>query len=158
MTPSSFAASAEPICPEATQRKACEALLEIAVRYGARVLLNGSETNARGWGCAGIHWTAAVLAAASARPADLLCSASCHTRDEIAKAGALALDFALLGPVAPTPTHPQAIALGWTGFAAITAATAVPVFALGGLSQDDLAVAIEHGAHGVALRRAAWRA
>jgi len=30
------------------------------------------------------------------------------------------------------------------------------VFALGGLGADDLDEAIAHGAHGIALRRAAW--
>jgi thiamine monophosphate synthase len=30
------------------------------------------------------------------------------------------------------------------------------VYALGGLTRDDLEIAVAHGAHGVALRRAAW--
>lgn len=143
--------------PLPRQRALCDALLAIARPHDARVLLNGSEENARAWGCAGVHWTAAALAAADARPQDLLCSASCHTRDEIAKAGRLALDFALLGPVAPTPTHPDAVALGWDGFTAAAAGASLPVFALGGLSRSDLDVAIDHGAHGVALRGGAWR-
>jgi 8-oxo-dGTP diphosphatase len=32
----------------------------------------------------------------------------------------------------------------------------LPIFALGGLTHADLDRAIAHGAHGVALRRAAW--
>ena len=103
-----------------------------------------------------MHWASAALAAAAERPRDLLCSASCHTRDEIAKAGSLALDFALLSPVRPTPTHPGAVALGWGGFEAAVAGAALPVFALGGLTSDDLDDAVAHGAHGVALRRGAW--
>jgi 8-oxo-dGTP diphosphatase len=143
--------------PLVRQRTLCNALADIARPFGARILLNGSEENARAWGCAGVHWTSSALTAANARPDDLLCSASCHTREEIAKAGALALDFALLGPVAPTPSHPGAVALGWEGFAAVAAGASLPVFALGGLSRSDLDTAIAHGAHGVALRRAAWR-
>jgi 8-oxo-dGTP diphosphatase len=142
--------------PLARQRALCESLLDIARPYGARVLLNGSEANARAWGCDGVHWTAASLAGADARPPDLLCSASCHTRDEIVKSGRLTLDFALLGPVAPTPTHKNAIPLGWSGFAAVAAGASLPVFALGGLSRSDLDAAISRGAHGVALRRGAW--
>jgi len=142
--------------PEARQRALAQTLVELARPYGAQVLLNGSGENARAWGCAGVHWTSAALAAATARPPDLLCSASCHTREEIAKAGALALDFALLGPVASTPTHPGASVLGWDGFAAAAAGASLPVFALGGLSYADRETAIANGAHGVALRRAAW--
>jgi len=142
--------------PLARQRALCDALLELAQPFDTRILLNGSEENARAWGCGGVHWTSAALAAAKARPENLLCSASCHTREEIAKAGALSLDFALLGPVAPTPTHPDAIPLGWDGFAAVADGASLPVFALGGLARSDLDAAIAHGAHGVALRRAAW--
>ncbi len=142
--------------PEARQRALCEALVDIARPFGARVLLNGREDDARTWGCAGVHWTSAALGAATARPPDMLCSASCHTRDDIAKAGALALDFALLGPVLPTPTHPDASALGWDGFGAIAEGATLPVLALGGMSRTDLDAAIARGAHGIAMRRAAW--
>ena len=140
------------------QHALCDALLELAARHGAQVLLNGDAERARAWGCAGVHWTAAALSAAVARPGDLLCAASCHTRDEVEKAGALGLDFVVLGPVLPTPTHPHAPALGWTGFEAIVRATPLPVYALGGLARGDLDTAIMHGAHGVAMRRAAWAA
>jgi 8-oxo-dGTP diphosphatase len=142
--------------PLARQRALGEALLALARPHGARVLLNGTIDDARAWGFDGVHWTSAALAAAAERPADLLCSASCHTHDEIAKAGALALDFALLGPVRPTPTHPGASTLGWEGFEAIAAGAPLPVFALGGLERADLDSAIVRGAHGVALRRGAW--
>jgi 8-oxo-dGTP diphosphatase len=142
--------------PEARQRTLCEALVDLSRPRGARVLLNGCEDDARAWGCAGVHWTSAALAAARTRPEALLCSASCHTRDDIAKAGALALDFALLGPVLPTPTHPDASALGWDGFGAIAEGATLPVLALGGMSRTDLDAAIARGAHGIAMRRAAW--
>ena len=71
-------------------------------------------------------------------------------------ASALDVDFAVLGPVLATPTHPDAPPLGWKGFAAAVANTRVPVYALGGLEPDDLATAIAHGAHGIAMRRNAW--
>ena len=142
--------------PEERQHALCTALLALARPHGAAVFLNGSEKRAREWGCAGVHWTSAALAAARARPDDLMCSASCHTHEDITKAGALMLDFAMLGPVRATPSHPGAATLGWEGFATVAAGTALPVFALGGLTSADLDTAIERGAHGVALRRAAW--
>jgi hypothetical protein len=37
-------------------------------------------------------------------------------------------------------------------------ATPLPVYALGGLTRNDLEPAVAHGAHGIALRRAAWNA
>ena len=121
-------------------------------------MLNGDATLARRLGCAGVHWPASMLLAAKARPEGLLCAASCHDHAELERAAALELDFAVLGPVAPTPSHPDAVPLGWSGVAKLLGSTPIPVYALGGLSASDLDVAIEHGAHGVALRRAAWRA
>ena len=131
-------------------------LIPLAHRFGARVLLNGSVDDALRLGADGVHWTSAMLAQAVERPQDLMTAASCHTAADIARAGALDLDFVVLGPVAVTPTHPKAVPLGWDGFAAAIVGTRVPVYALGGLDRDDLDTAIAHGAQGVSLRRAAW--
>jgi 8-oxo-dGTP diphosphatase len=86
----------------------------------------------------------------------MLCAASCHDSAELARAGELGLDFAVLGPVAATPSHRHASPLGWERVAELLRATPLPVYALGGLTRDDLETAVTHGAHGVALRRAAW--
>jgi 8-oxo-dGTP diphosphatase len=132
-------------------------LLSLASRFGARVLLNGSADDARRGGYAGVHWTAVTLAQATVRPRDLLVGVSCHSRDELGRAADLDVDFAVLGPVRATPTHPDVSPLGWDVFAARTDGTHVPVYAIGGLKPADLSAAIDHGAHGVALRRFIWR-
>ena len=131
-------------------------LLPAADRCGARVLLNGSVEMARRLGCAGIHLTAAALRAATGRPRDMLCAASCHDRDELALAANLGADFAVLGPVASTPTHPDVQPLGWQRWSKLVQGTPIPVYAVGGLTAADLDAAVSAGAHGVALRRAAW--
>jgi len=142
--------------PPARQHALADALIALARPRGTQVLLNGETQTARAWGCDGVHWTSDRLGAATARPEGMLCAASCHTRAEIAKAGRLGLDFAVLGPVLPTPSHPGAATLGWGRFASIAAEAPLPIFALGGLAHGDLDVAIAHGAHGIALRRDAW--
>ena len=134
-------------------------LVALVHAHGAKVLFNGSEDEAREAGCDGVHWTASRLAQAHSRPTEgMLVAASCHTQEELAHAGALGLDFAVLGPVVATPTHAFATPLGWEGFSARIVDVRLPVYALGGLTPADLPLAIEHGAHGVALRRAAWPA
>ncbi len=89
-----------------------------------------------------------------ARPAAV--AASCHDADELARAQALGCDFAVLGPVLPTRSHPGAPVLGWTAFAARVEPLELPVLALGGLAPADLERARSHGAHGIAMQRAAW--
>jgi 8-oxo-dGTP diphosphatase len=127
------------------ERAAIERLAGLAAAAGARVLLGGNESDARALGCAGVHWTAAELRAATARPADLLVGATCAHAADIAQAGALGLDFVELERVATSAVD------GWAAFAQAIAATAVPVFARGGLARSDLAFAQRQGAHGVAL-------
>ena len=134
-----------------------ERVLALAQRFHATVLLNGSVEQARAWGCHGVHWTARALAEATEKPRDLVCGASCHSASEISRTGELGVDFAVLGPVARTPSHPEAAPIGWRAFADMIANTTLPVFALGGLNGTDLDTAIDHGAHGVALRSGAWR-
>jgi 8-oxo-dGTP diphosphatase len=129
---------------------------EAARKHGAKVLLNGEIEAARELGLDGIHWTSARLIEARARPDGLLVGASCHDAHELARAAALRCDFAVMGPVQPTPSHAVAQPLGWEGFANQIEGTRIPVYALGGLWPENLEKAIDHGAHGLAMRRGAW--
>jgi 8-oxo-dGTP diphosphatase len=131
-------------------------LRDLARRYGARLLLNGEAEDARRLGLDGVHWTSRRLMQARERPPDLLVGASCHDAAELSQAGRLGCDFAVMGPVNATASHPSATPLGWTRFAQSIEGTRIPVYALGGLSARDLDVAIDCGAHGVAMQRAAW--
>jgi len=124
---------------------------------GGIVLVNGDGALARETGARGVHLTAAELGDAGERPAFDCVGASVHTADELRKAEALELDFAVLGPVAATPTHRHAATLGWDGFAHIARDAAIPVFAIGGLERGDLGRAWAHGAHGLAMIRGAWK-
>jgi len=125
---------------------------------GGRVLLNGSPETAQAAGADGVHLTAACLMAAAARPADFeLCAASCHDERELARAAALDLDFAVLGPVLPTPTHPGQAGLGWGRFTALKTGGSLPVYAIGGLAVGDGEAARAAGAHGIAMLRGPWQ-
>ena len=126
------------------------AVVELARLHGARVLGRFGEP------LDGVHFTSAELKALSSRPESGLCAASCHDRSELERAMALGMDFAVLGPVKPTATHPGATTLGWEGFAAIARGTSIPVYAIGGLRSSDLPEARAAGAHGVAMIRGAW--
>jgi len=131
-------------------------LRDLAHAHGAALLLNGDAGDARRLGLDGVHWTSARLAAATSLPGGMIVGASCHDATEVACAGALGCDFAVLGPVRDTPTHPGARTLGFDGFARAIERTRLPVYALGGLDAADLDTAINHGAHGIAMRRGAW--
>ena len=96
-------------------------------------------------------WSTEQLRAATTRPAEQRCGAWCRSRADVEKAAELGLDLAVLGPVRSSANDAGAVPLGWAGFSAAVDGTTLPVFAAGGLGRDDLATAIDHGAHGVVL-------
>ena len=131
-------------------------VLALARAHGAKVLVNADVELAREIGADGVHLTAERLRSASARPDVPWCGASCHSSEELRRAEALGADFAVLGPVHATPSHPDAVPLGWERFREIAAGTSVPVYALGGIVPGDLEQAMSRGAHGIAMVRGAW--
>jgi len=106
--------------------------------------------------CEGLHLTSRALMALSARPAGSPVGASCHDAAELDHAARLGLDYAVLGPVKETASHPGMSPLGWERFEEVARDRPMPVYAIGGLTRADLAEARRRGAHGVALMRAAF--
>lgn len=139
--------------PPAQRLWFAETVLHLARSHGATVVINDDEELARRLGADGVHLSAARLAACQQRPDLTWVGASCHSPEEITRAGELGLDYALLGPVLPTPTHPESSGLGWAEFERRLASNTLPVFALGGMKPAMLAEAQGHGAHGMALMR-----
>jgi len=125
--------------------------------HRARVMVHADAALARAVGAEGVHYPARLLMTLLERPKDLLCAASCHDPRELAQASALEMDFAVLGPVLATQSHPHAATLGWDGLARLLAGSTLPVYAIGGMRPDALAQARGCGAQGVAMLRAVWQ-
>jgi 8-oxo-dGTP diphosphatase len=122
--------------------------------FGARIVVNSDCGTFPQ--CSGVHLTAKALMAASSRPQAALVGASCHDERELEQAVKIGVDYAVVGPVKRTASHPDAKPLGWQRFAELARERPMPVYAIGGLTRADLAEARRHGAHGVALRGAAF--
>jgi 8-oxo-dGTP diphosphatase len=123
----------------------------------AELLLNGEVELARKLHC-GVHLRSAQLMELGERPLppQLRVAASCHDAAELAQAQRIACDFAVLGPIARTPSHPARTPLGWAAFARLREDVPLPVYGLGGLGVADLALARAHGAQGIAAIRGLW--
>lgn len=124
---------------------------------GAEVLVNGDAELARTHGI-GLHLRASQLRALGRRPLpdDCVLAASCHDLEELRMAEGLGCQFAVVGAVKPTASHPGAGGMGWDGFAALREQVSLPLYAIGGLAAGDLAEARRHGAQGIAAIRALW--
>ena len=123
-------------------------VIGLAHRYGCKVMVKSAHA-----GADGIHCTAAELMQLPAPPAGLA-AASCHTREELERAMALGLDFAVVGPVLEKG---DAAPLGWERFAALVRGASIPVYAIGGLTPAHMQEAWRGGAHGLAMIRGSWR-
>ncbi|MCE7031191.1 Nudix family hydrolase [Lysobacter sp. GX 14042] len=139
-------------------------------QWGARVLVNGDAELAQRHGT-GLHLPAReLMALAGASPTEDLAgvvpggrgalprplAASCHRVEEVRAAKALGCDFAVVGHVADTPSHPGDAPIGWDGFARLREEVDLPLFAIGGLGTGDHGTARRHGAQGIAAIRAFW--
>lgn len=99
----------------------------------------------------GLHLSSRALLRLDRRPAGMRwVAASCHNAAELQHALAIGADFAVLAPVMPTASHPDTPPLGWQRFSELLESANLPVFALGGLGRQDLALAQTAGAQGIA--------
>lgn len=132
-------------------RNAAATAVERCQLAGAEVLVNRDVELARALGV-GVHLPAAQLAGLEARPLPVGApvAASCHDAADLAQAQRIGCDFAVLGHVAPTPSHPDRAPIGWAGFAALREAVSLPLYAIGGMTAEDVGEARRHGAQGVA--------
>ena len=137
-----------------------EQVISLVHQYGAKLLLNGDIELAKKLGADGAHLPSKILMNLTQKPknlpADFLLAASCHNALELAHAEQLGLDFVVLSPVNPTKSHENAETLGWQQFAQLIELIEVPVYALGGMTLDDLPQALTCGARGIAMQRAIW--
>ncbi|RAO75965.1 Nudix family hydrolase [Dyella jiangningensis] len=139
-------------------RELADTLLPLARRQGAQLMLSGDVDGARELGRGvGVQLKARQLMALESRPLpwDQCVGASCHDADELVHARAVA-DFATLSPVAATATHPDQVPLGWDAFRRMVDAAALPIYALGGMRDQDMATARQGGAQGVSGIRGFW--
>jgi len=83
-------------------------------------------------------------------------SVASHDKTELDHAEVIA-DFTLLSPVQETQSHPDAKPLGWEEFNSLVNASKLPVYALGGLSLNEIGYSREMGAQGVSILSAAWQ-
>ena len=130
----------------------------LAANYGASIMVNASVGDQKKYALASWHLNSRQLHELSERPEDVvMLSASCHNEKDLQQAEKLGVDFCVLSPVLPTRSHPDATPLGWDVFKGLLEKVNLPVFALGGMSPEQEAKALESGAQGVAGIRGLWR-
>ena len=126
--------------------------------YGARLLLNANPDLVEQVAADGVHLTSERLMALSSRPldSDKLVAASVHNQGQLVQAERLKVDFSVISPVLPTPSHPDTRTLGWHGYQQLTEQATHPVYALGGMQAEHLPDVWQYGGQGIAAIRSLW--
>ncbi len=132
---------------------------KLASFYHAKFILNGTVEDIQNYHTDGIHFNKNELFKYSSRPIpkNYILGGSCHNEAELMQAILLDVDYVFISPVCVTSSHPSAKTLGWDRFNQLAKKINVPVYALGGLSENDLNKARISGAHGIAMLSAFWR-
>jgi 8-oxo-dGTP diphosphatase len=143
------------LAPDARQALAVEAVA-LARAHRASIVINGDAALAERVGADGVHLPSTQLMAARSRPAVRLVGASCHDERELARAAEIGADFVVVGPVSETASHAGSPTLGWRRFRELIADYPLPVYAIGGMREQDFPEAWQAGAHGIAAIRGAW--
>lgn len=127
-------------------------------QYNAQLLLNTSVSIFMQSHAQGLHLTGRQLNQIETRPISdsYMLSVSCHTQGDIKKARQLNADLILLSPVKETTSHPGVKGIGWVFFKKLIENIDTPVYALGGMTVDDLADAKLNGAQGIAAISSFW--
>lgn len=131
-------------------------ILPMTVPAGVICLINSDIPGEQQQRFSGLHLTSTDLMNLDQRPDFEYVAASCHNREELQQAVNLGLDFIVLSPVMKTLSHPEATPLGIGTMAELIANCPIPVYALGGMTIDQLGEVQSHGAHGIAMLSNAW--
>jgi thiamine-phosphate pyrophosphorylase len=147
--------------PEDEQVPLLRALLPVAHRHCALLLLHGTAALAKLAGADGVHLPAGSdAAAARARfGAGKLVGVSIHTVTEAQAIDPQAADYALAGPAFETPSKPgYGPEIGRKGLGEIARSSRVPVLAIGGINSARVGEVIAAGCAGVAVMGGVMRA
>ena len=140
-------------CGEASGYEGMLEVLHLCRASGARLLINSVHPMSWWNQADGVHLRsedAMNLSDRPALPAGHWVGVSTHNSEQLAKARALCAEFAVLGPVLETASHPDGHPMGWAQFERLRESAGLPVLAIGGQSSQTLETALSRGAHGIA--------
>ncbi len=125
---------------------------ELTEQYGALLLINERLDIAVAVGADGVHLPEKGLPPGVVKDLfpHLLVGYSAHSLEGVLYAQKEGADFVTLSPIFRTESHPKAEPLGLEELKRVSAKVNVPIYALGGVTQERIELCLKNGAYGVA--------
>lgn len=136
-------------------------LIAVAAPYGATVMVHGDIDSASGAGAHGVHLPRGGDPAAARRAlgSAALIGVSAHSLEEARDAEQAGADYVTLSPIFSSDSKPgYGPAVGVDGLAYVVANVSIPLVALGGITENNIADCFQAGATGAAVMGAVMRA
>ncbi|CAC9961250.1 hypothetical protein [uncultured Gammaproteobacteria bacterium] len=121
-------------------------------QHNIKLLLNTINKSFEETYCDGWHLTTHEMLKLTTRPCpkNKLLSISTHNLNEALNAQTIGADFIVISPIQPTQTHPNTTPIGWNTAKEVVDKLNIPVYFLGGMSEQDLDKTLKLGAQGIA--------
>ena len=129
---------------------------EVLKKTDEKIVINSSIELAYEFELDGVHLTSKQLYELENFPKDLLVGVSCHSKKDLQVAEKKHADYAVLGPVKKTPSHPNSDFLGWEKFRTLAERSNLPIYAIGGMKKNDVLKSFDRSSVGIASQRNFW--
>jgi len=136
---------------DVSKRAALATAVATACAAQDRLCLVAGDTDlATNVGAGGVHLPEHMLRKLTIRPKMPIVTTAAHSVDVLLRAQDLGLDAVFLSPVFATPSHPDAVALGVDNFTQLVRETTLPVYGLGGITEENAGLLAGSGGVGLA--------
>ena len=125
----------------------------LTLKFDARLFINDRVDIAIAIEADGVHLGQKSIPPYAVRriASRLIIGVSCHSMEEAMRAQSQGADFITLGPVYPTLSKPGMKPLGTDTLETVARKLSIPVFGIGGITNENIKEIIDRGAFGGAL-------
>jgi Thiamine monophosphate synthase len=132
-----------------------KAIRDITLNYGVLFFVNERFDIALALGANGVHLPSNALDVSVVKNIckDMIIGYSAHSKEDVLEAFQKGADYVTLSPIFPTKSHENATPLGLEYLEDVVKSSKKPIFALGGITKENIDDVFKTGVYGIASIR-----